>query len=152
VIDSYVQGNDLVITYALPAPHAACLELRWRALFPAQSRCLMLDLQLSANTARPVTVPNLDVLTWIRGESHPISSGILSSLVGGSSSLLIMAHPSDFCGSAIEDFDDVKRLKLRVFDEPLEKGVIRRARLRAMVTEYPIDEQSAITFQQSFQS
>jgi hypothetical protein len=155
--DGFVRGNDLIAYYE-PVPHwPVALELHWRAYPPLPEHAWQLDLQVSAHTDLLDSDPQLEVISRAaarevfdisprgtqpspleRGSrGAPATSATLVRLAGGELSLVHMVHPTDFCAALVSsesrDFGQLLKLQHRLFGERLEKGVIRRARIRCQL-------------------
>jgi hypothetical protein len=97
--------------------------------------------------------------TWIEISGTPPSSildppGVLLYRPSGAAySYLEMIHPADFAGLEVSwrtSDPPASTARFLLFDEPLEKGVIRRGRLRTMVLSRADDLATAQTHYQSF--
>jgi hypothetical protein len=78
---------------------------------------------------------------------------LLFRLAGGRLSYVEMVHPADFCGVSVTVEDALKhwvRSSFQLFPERLEKGVIRRARLRGCFLPRNGDRTGAVTLYREF--
>jgi hypothetical protein len=67
-------------------------------------------------------------------------------------SLVLMAMPSDLVSLVMERSAETCRYQFQLFDEPLEKGVIRRAQLAAWFVPRDADQACALTLYDQFLS
>ncbi|MBX7075145.1 MAG: hypothetical protein K1X71_18535 [Pirellulales bacterium] len=150
LIDCFARGNALIATYAPTEKWPVLLELDWRATAATANLPARIDLQVSVHTDRLDSDPELSIgATWTANEIFSYSDksnawtarddarhGELTSLVvcrqaGDAPSYVQMIHPSDFCGQQFAARDGDIALRAPLFRQRLEKGVIRRARIRA---------------------
>lgn len=169
---AYVRGSDLVASYQISQTPEVSAEIYWRAM-PADQAVLggvelIVSVQTSLLDSDPrITVgsrisavelneivdsPTAPLLRLIRPEtlSTPtvvMSGALLYRLPEVPVSYVEMVHPSD--SSDLEVSCDASQgsefsSRFRLFDARLEKGVIRRGRLRGLVLPRAADERAAI--------
>ena len=141
--EAYVRQNDLIVRYEQSDSDLYTVQLNWRVLGCEIANALALELWISVQTSLLDTHPAIDV------RSHTADalwhSLTLSDLSFDSSDMtaiglvkksgvtaLVMIEPSD-AHQAKRILDRSEDFTLRIFGEFMEKGVIRRARLRLMV-------------------
>lgn len=150
--DCFTRGNDLIAYYDPQPSWPIGLELHWSAAASASSQ-RQLDLQISAQTPLLDCNPRIDVLCELTaGEVLRIAAGAADSIdladisaaasaatlcrpAESSYSLLLMVHPTDYCTGQLTRRDGAIALRQALFTEHLEKGVIRRARLRCLLLD-----------------
>jgi len=160
VIDHYVRGPDLVLTYAAAAAGDVQSQVYWRVLSSAQADACGLETIVSVQTDRLNSDPASGTSTHIsaeeiwtlgsddvlercdlgeassRGRAIAGNRGLfLFRLPACELSYLEMVHPSDLTEARVVLVDaaaHVARSFLRLFAERLEKGVIRRGRVRGL--------------------
>jgi hypothetical protein len=159
ISDCWVRGDDVVAVYAPSSQRPFSPEIYWRHLSSLPAAATGVELIISVQTklldATPEssvssTVPGAEVW-WLpapdsESASHtpqlcPATFAVLHGSGPGAFlfryqsiplSYLEMIHPSDFCGATLDGSDRRGGLQWRLFHESLEKGVIRRARLRGL--------------------
>jgi hypothetical protein len=141
--DAYARGRDLIVKLAESSDWPVRLELHWRLNAPPASEALCVDLQVSAQTLLWDAVPELTIESTLAAKAaeppapslSPLDRAgpLLARLNGEPFTFAQMVHPSDFCGADLApQSDGMLRVSHVLFREHLEKGVIRRARLRAI--------------------
>jgi hypothetical protein len=159
VIDSYVRGDDLVAKYAQTPQRTARPEIYWRALrewrAQASDQAMGLELWLSVQTSLLASDPALSLRSVVEdvdevftaaGESGAwqplgLASGASTGLDVGQNCFLFrlksasisyceMIFPADCDGVEFERTAQGVELRYRLFERSLEKGVIRRGRVR----------------------
>jgi len=141
IVDRYIRGDDLVVSYAATEQRPVSLQLCWRAFNDGSSIGESLqgvDLIVSMQTNLLDSDPTLHVVSDASGSgviTHRCDLPQNVALIGlqdPAAALLLAAHHSDCPRAEINSGDDgAVRISFRLFDPGLEKGVIRRARLRA---------------------
>jgi hypothetical protein len=151
VQESYLRGNDLVITYQQLSERTVRPQIYWRALADdAQSACGV-ELQLSVQTDLLQSHPQAHVSSQVParqafysqrdGSWQPVEQTAdlqadvarpLLVIRGEGWSYVEMAFPGDFVRAQIRAEPQQFRSDWELFAEHLEKGVIRRARLRGL--------------------
>lgn len=147
--ETYVRGDDLVATYVQTPARPFRLQAYWRCIDPttiADCRATsIVELQVSINTSLLDTQPAVDVMTIVAGDLIKDAGAafhLIRSHTAGPS-YCEAAHPSDgSTSSAMTGLGGV-RLAHRLFDRPLEKGVILRSRVRAAFAPRTNDEAAA---------
>lgn len=154
--DAYVRGRDLVARYEPLPSWPIGLELYWRVVESTESR-FTLDLQISVNTGLLDGDPQLATRTELRAvvprhetADNPLPSGMAVCKTSDDGLYAEMIHPTDFCGQRIERSGGDTIIEHSVFRERLEKGVIRRARLRAALLSAPASQQEALALYEQF--
>jgi len=153
VIDSYVRGTDLVAAYAPVATGDVQFQIYWRSLGSTLGRPVGLEVIVSVQTGLLDSDPGSVVSSLVSAEAvsglgtldqsalpdlgdvTTVDCGgagglVLFRLTPGHLSYVEMIHPTDFCSSHVVATRGLVRSTFRLFEERLEKGVIRRGRLR----------------------
>lgn len=161
--DSWVRGCDLVAVYSSTSKRASQPEIYWRRL--SSHDAIGLELIVSIHTGllddNPAThivsdVPAVE-MWWLPSTMQPEfarrmlpddaplvlrgADGPGSCIVrlGSQVSYVEMTHPSDFCDSEVTWREGRVAVHSRLFPERLEKGVIRRGRLRGWFVSSTVD-------------
>jgi hypothetical protein len=152
--ESYTRGPDLVATYAQPSNHTVRPQVYWRALIDESKRQFGVDLIVSMQTSLLASVPATDCVSMYPARQCIVMRPDLSlehldcmtcpdwTAVQSPAviirhrefdlDLTAMVHPSDWTTTKIRASEDqYMQVRFDLFDESLEKGVIRRGRLRA---------------------
>lgn len=150
VMESYCRGTDLIAVLTASRQRPIRIEARWRAGSVTGGGGLSIDLQISAQTPLLDASPQFELLSSAGGELitpsaesiergfNPQAKSEVATCVALwrfdslGLSLLTMVHPSDFCGIALDQPDGLLSVRFPLFRERLEKGVVRRARARAL--------------------
>jgi hypothetical protein len=150
VQDCYVRANDLVVTFAETPARNIRPQLYWRAFaYPDEaSQCYGVDLIISTQTSQLYSDPTLTVESHMPaiGEQCSIAAAgdagpILFRLNPPAWSFAQAVHPSDFeTAHSSLDADGRAAVQHRLFAPGLEKGVIRRARVRGLFVPRVHDE------------
>ncbi len=153
--EAYVRGTDLVATYPPLAPFTIQSQIYWRARQQSSLSAVGVELIVSVQTSQlysepqtPIssTIPGAeDALIWAPGDQPGLlvptalprtlaaarrEEGIVACGIPGTNHVYVeMIHPSDLDVMHIEATDGAVRVSAQVFQEHLEKGVIRRARV-----------------------
>jgi hypothetical protein len=165
LVDFYQRGKDLVATYAQTPERNVRPQVYWRYVSPAQQALGGLELILSTQTSlldsEPATalesaLPSGEALCFNRqGEATSIAldawhtnsaapRAILFRPEQSELSYLEMVHPSDFAGVQLSQQDNLATVRWHLFPERLEKGVIRRGRVRGVFLPRADDQQLAV--------
>jgi len=172
--DGYVRGTDLVALYAQTERWSVSPQIHWRAVRQDAVQSVGVELIASVQTSLlesdpsaviGSTLPASDVW-WLADQeesrfqpvaladtgSFAVESGagaglFLFRLPNGSRSYVEMIHAADFITAEVTKqvtADGGIRSAFRLFDERLEKGVIRQARLRGVFVPRDGDQQAAV--------
>ena len=178
VLDQYIRHTDLVVTYAAAVEGDVQSQVYWREVKPAVADAWGMETIVSVQTERldsdPASGTSSDVSAeeiWLlgsqgmlercdlglsspKGYSVQASRGLfLFRLPGGELSYLEMVHPSDLAEARVVMVDDttqITRSFFRLFSERLEKGVIRRGRVRGLFLPRKSDIESASLLYEEF--
>ena len=180
LIEKYLRGTDLIATYVHAQRHDVRAQVYWRGIEPsAESPGSGVELIVSAQTglleSHPAIVvqsciPALEILQPLRGEPRRLESVqgsahdtenefstlrpgmFLCRLPGSSWSYLEMVHPSDDGGAQLSTEAGANSMttRFRLFTEPMEKGVIRRARIRGVFLPRAGDRDAAAQCYEQF--
>ena len=170
LVDFYVRGCDLVAKYAQTPQRSIERTLYWRLLDLA-APLAGLELQVSLQTSLLDSDPTFMMLSECDGEPfwltnphgdfkvHPIqidspatsswqsppgeSGFFLFRLHGCDASYAEMVLPADFQGGRVQQTPACARLTYELFPESLEKGVIRRGRIRSLFLPRQRDAETA---------
>lgn len=155
--DSYVRGRDLVATYEQNAERPIRTTLYWRVLEEADAAGaqLAIELVVSVQTSLLESRPTLEVQTDAHAAAVPLPPELvgcsLLRLAASDASYLELLHPAAFATSEQEVHGVRVRLRhLLFFPEDLEKGVILRARLRAILMPSAGDSEAAAGYYRRF--
>jgi hypothetical protein len=157
VQDSWIRGTDLVVTYAQRKNRQVTAEIYWRLVGGANSvgTELILSVQTDLLDATPTTSAASEIITdevlWLGDPTAPHTAESLKMaisaaafdrtrgqgififrLAGSRLSYVDMVHPTDFSSASLRQRDGSAVLDWQLFPDSLEKGVIRRARLRGL--------------------
>ena len=148
LVDSYVRGADLIATYAQTPQRSVQPTYYWRSFEP-DGPVVGMELMVSMQTSLLDSDPTLSALTECRGaalwicdgkehaiedtnwESPASSKGFSLFRLAKGTSYAEMVFPSDFLGARVQNHQGKSQLTYRMFPEFLEKGVIRRGRIRS---------------------
>lgn len=161
--DSWVRGDDLVAVYAETAERAVRPEIYWRSLHrTAEVASFGMELIISTQTAlldAPASMIASSELTatelvWLPDSerletaqpvplgraAHSFAAGqghgiVVCRLDGVPFSYIEMVYPSDLSVATLSWSEGKASLQWQLFPESIEKGVIRRARLRGLFVD-----------------
>jgi hypothetical protein len=156
IVDCYQRGIDLVATYAQTPERNVRPQVYWRYLEPNGLE-LVLSSQTSLLDSQPLTslessLPEGEALGFFDGQWRAINTSdwqtddraprsvLIRPQAMTSHSYLELVHPTDFAGVQTASTDGLVMLRWRLFPERLEKGVIRRGRVRGYVLPRNNDE------------
>lgn len=152
--DIWIRGADLVAVYAPTSQRSSQPEIYWRCV--SANNADGLEIIVSVQTGVLDDHPAINVVSefstrelwWLpqpgrleTAQQIPLTqnprtihdadgAGLYVIRMNGSLSYVEMIFPSDFCSTQISSRDDRVVLRTSLFPERLEKGVIRRGRLR----------------------
>ncbi len=146
--DQFARGSDLMVRYLQSEHDQFAFQVDLRAVPDAElgGAAAGFDCWLSVQTQLLDSHPTLEI-------SHPsakegwksVSSIQLYSATGGS--LAVLIHPSDLVQTELLDSNAGR---LRLFGNFMEKGVIRRGRIRCLVSTQPLSESNLQSAYESF--
>jgi len=169
--DFYVRGTDVVITYGTPPSDKTLRpQIYWRSLDEDSGRGI--EFVLSIETDLLDSNPEASVSSWLPGSAahqHTTSAGWQRITEAGqridtanSTPIVViqnddwlyaeMIYPSDFTQATIQRSNDGWQTSWNLFPEHLEKGVIRRARLRGMFFSADCDLSATLEALERFQN
>lgn len=153
-VESYIRGSDLVATYPPLAPFTVQPQIYWRIRQEQSLAAAGIELIVSVQTSQLYSEPQTPISSllagvdatsmWIPGGSRKLVSarlpcalsaargeeGIVACGIPAADHVYVeMIHPSDLDEMRIEAASSGVRIVQQVFQEHLEKGVIRRARI-----------------------
>jgi len=149
--DAFIRDSDLMVRYGQSASDQFAFQLDFRsvpsaALGPFDCG---LDLWLSVQTQLLDSHPLLDVRSctagghWtasdVNGEAGASGSVATLSSTTNTGHVALLVHPSDRVQTELMRLDTAECCDLRLFGSFMEKGVIRRARLRCLLGSAQID-------------
>ncbi|MGI9428731.1 MAG: hypothetical protein ACR2NM_08745 [Bythopirellula sp.] len=146
--DKFVRGHDLVVSYAETRERPFSLQIYWRAT-TSQQGVLLLDTILSLQTALLESFPGVAVETKLPNSQHyqlPVdgADAYLVRCDGCSWSYAESTHPDDAGESQVKRSDAGASCMVRQLGGRfLEKGVIRRIRVRGVILPRENDEMVA---------
>lgn len=154
--ECWIRGADLVATYAATVRRAAQPEVYWRSLVEPNADGL--ELIVSVHTGLLDDYPSTVVTSrlqaaeawWLPSPDRPDLSrrlsvdaqcvarategaGLFVVRLPSAMSYVEMVYPSDFLCSEVHWQGDVIQISTSLFPDRIEKGVIRRARIRGWV-------------------
>ena len=159
VSDAYVRGNDLIVAYEQTSDRTARPQMVWEASCQHGQVCL--DVTIAMQTSLLESDPSLTVRSRLAG--GPVLSlpqgahgpdafvpwqpdndweGIFMRRLDEKVSYVEIIYPADF-RSEQASLDDDGNLQYSLINEFLEKGVIRKAQLRAMLVDRQDDVRAA---------
>jgi hypothetical protein len=150
-LDAYVRGHDLVATYDEMAPRNLRAQIYWRQIDPrdclehsAEHIKIAFDLIVSVNTSLLDSDPRCQVVSKVSNAESLWDSSSADSVIirpeVGEFSYVEIAHPADCCQSVVEQGHGRAGVARKLFQQRLEKGVILRARVRALVVARDQDQ------------
>jgi hypothetical protein len=171
--DSFIRGNDLVLTYAPTPTRPVRMQVYWRAFAETDApQCAgAVEMQVSVQTnlldAWPALILKTDlantVIAPVDCDSAPESLMPMQSAAVRSGADCWLCHPRDAGWSYVEMAHpaDVERAELQhsaaraelshyLFHDSLEKGVILRARARGIFVPTTGDEATARNLYERF--
>ncbi len=156
----YVRGDDLICRYGQSKEDLFAFQLDWQLLSAAGPFAIGAELWLSVQTDLLDTQPELEVISqagsqsWqllshdelsdeplagdsaVRGPAAMVCRGLGSS--GEPKSGLWLIEPSDQCHARVMSPTADASLHVRMFGHFMEKGVIRRGRMRFLLSQHDI--------------
>ncbi len=169
LVEAYVRGQDLIATYEAASEEKSATQMYWRYVEHADLEAAGVELIVSVRTElldadasltlgselacrELVQAVDQDATRFLPAPvagtpgnrpAHLDGVGLLIHRVTDAVSVLEMLHPADF--SALELVADAGstgrvRSRFRLFQERLEKGVIRRARAQTLLCRPADDE------------
>jgi hypothetical protein len=178
VVESYVRGVDLVATYAPLATGDLRPQIYWRVIRSSDPPGVGVEVIVSIETnlldsdpaGGATSLVSADSILSLgeSGQFRPLdldrnaawdaqppedAGALLFRLVGGRCSYLEMAHPLDFCEASLSgEVGQPPRARSRfsLFRERLERGVIRRCRLRGLLLPPAQDTPAAVALYREF--
>ena len=169
--DCYVRGADLVVTYPPQPTDPVATQVYWRQVPDVSDALLALELIVSRQThlldsdprifvtseipaeaawhlgGSAVAPPSLQSLELTKGLhiiESPRPGAFLLQQPQGELSWGVLVHPSDFRTARCTADGPQTRLSCELFQERLEKGVIRRGRLHVRLWPRGIAERRLI--------
>ena len=148
--DRFVRGTDLVATYAATTERPFSLQVYWRATTTSDG-AVVLDAILSLQTDLLESFPGIAIETTLpTGECTPLEdAGADARLIRPDDvdwSYAETAHPDDAGQLQISESDGDLRMVRQLGGRFLEKGVIRRLRVRGIFLPRDGDEATATTY------
>ena len=176
VQDCWTRGADLVVTYSQRSGRQVTSEIYWRLVRSCTDMFgteLILSVQTDLLDASPTTSASSQIPAaeayWLRNPESLESGSYLRStdsllqidraagqglfvfrIAGSPFSYVEMVHPTDFCSATVHWDDGAALLRWQLFPDSLEKGVIRRARLRGLFVSQDNDLANAVRCFQEF--
>jgi hypothetical protein len=171
LLDAYVRGADLVASYCLPSNRALAMQVYWRLLAYPEFQAAGIELIVSVQTELLDDDPCLTVHSELpqgellqasglaTGEFAPVGlpeptaggacrctgAGVFLDRLAAGGGVLQAVHPADFSTAVFESDAgaDVVRCRFALFEERLEKGVLRRARACGLLLGQTPDTEAA---------
>ncbi|MGN6543518.1 MAG: hypothetical protein ACTHK7_00600 [Aureliella sp.] len=148
--DSFLRGSDLMVRYGQSESDHFAFQLDFRAVPESELGPFVcgLDVWLSVQTQLLDSHPTLTVRSqagqaqWsaLDNQGRPLAEHSPAALVceNAAASVVLFVHPSDRVQAELIS-QSGSACDLRLFGNFMEKGVIRRGRLRCLLSETPID-------------
>ncbi|HTN76942.1 MAG TPA: hypothetical protein VL096_16905 [Pirellulaceae bacterium] len=157
LVEAYQRGVDLVATYAQLSERTIRPQVYWRYLESAEMPGLelILSAQTSLLDSQPQTrvestLPGGEVRLlsvtgkWLSDSSTDVPCGVLVRSPELSASYFEMVFPSDLSVGSVERQPQRVTIRRELFPERLEKGVVRRGRVRGVFLAQEQDEALAL--------
>ena len=130
--ETYVRGGDLVAVYSATKARPWRVQTYWRIVDVAEPSAVVVELQVSINTGLLDVQPAVDVVSAVIGSDPAATTEgrIGAKLAAVDWEYWQAVHPDDVATLSAERIADGVRIRERLFDRFLEKGVILRSRLR----------------------
>lgn len=147
VADAYVRGSDLVVAYGATVSRPYSLQVSWNVLeLPGAAAAV--EAQVSVQTELLETHPGFALGSVLPPSASRkdcgLSDGVILLHASQSWSLAEMAPPTDFAaGQVLERPDGALTTNWPMQRDFLEKGVIRRVRVRASALPRTADAKAA---------
>jgi len=168
--ECYIRGQDLIVTYPLHPDRRVQPQAYWRVVGGGSADTLSLELILSMQTDRLDSDPRVLVRTSLEASAwwHLDSAERLRPLCSRAMVLdrshgkpvlaamtnfgfyVEMVYPGDFHQARLACVRGMARVSWRLFPESLEKGVIRRTRLRGVFSTTPLPETDVAELYRAF--
>ena len=150
LIESYIRGRDLIATYAQTPQRSVQPTYYWHCL-ECEGSAVGVELMVSMQTSLLDSDPTLSAFSECKGSAHWVCDGKATAIedatwespanatglflfrLNDEVSYAEMVFPSDFLGASVKKDNGAWQLTYRMFPEDLEKGVIRRGRIRALL-------------------
>jgi hypothetical protein len=133
LVDAYVRGCDLVATYREPLGQPFNLQLYWRVLQSQAEPQLAIELIASVQTPLWEAYPWVSVTSVLPNAAVTTSEDELIFTTPEGPSYIELTYPSDFVLSAAESHSRSTSPHWQFGPQFMEKGVIRRLRLRGAI-------------------
>ncbi len=140
--EAYARGADVIAQYAQAEGDSFRFHLYWRNLPQAEQEQCSLELWLGVQTGLLDSRPELNVTCCSEGDSWAVLRHRELAVGGPDDSLagyvcrradsvgLWLIEPSDQCHVSPVESGDTSSATVAIFDHFMEKGVIRRGRMR----------------------
>lgn len=153
--DCYSRGRDFIVTYAQTPERSVRPQVYWRMLVDESQGSSagpmlsgvewIVSMQTSFLDSQPQvdSVSEFDPSDWKLEavDRCGCPAFVARPTDGKSASILIAAHPSDCQVHQLDESSvEAVALRFRLFTESLEKGVIRRGRIRVYLLDNPSNE------------
>ncbi len=177
ISDCYVRGNDLVARYQQTSERPFETQLYWRILADQIGECVygavevIASAQTSLLDSHPAVMSHTRIaakeILWLRGDAATDFEDVAADRpavarpkggkgcfvfrpTDGQFSYIEMVHPVDFDESKISRDSEEIAIEHQLISRWMEKGVIVRARLRALIVDRTKDKEIAVSAYQSF--
>jgi hypothetical protein len=133
LIDAYIRGCDLVATYREPLGQPFNLQLYWRVLQSQAEPQLAIELIASVQTPLWEAYPWVSVTSVLPNATVTSSEDELIFTTPDGPSYIELSYPGDFVLSAAASDSRGASPRWQFGPQFMEKGVIRRLRLRGAI-------------------
>ena len=131
-LDAYARGRDLVVTYREPRGLPFYLQVYWRMHEPVAPHRAVIDAIVSIQTREWETYPGVTLASALEGE-HTIAGADRLVTRRDGWSFVEVAPPGDFELAPPQLNDGIEAPIWRYGNHFMERGVIRRLRLRGAI-------------------
>ena len=137
VKDCFVRQSDLILAYPQREQRTFSLQLDYRIIASREAQ-LLIELWVSIQTYLLDTHPSVKVSC--PGSETPAKASQPIVATAGDLSFAWFIHPRDQSDTKLVADKSNARVQAQLFGHFMEKGVIRRARLRCLVSQKPLSK------------
>jgi hypothetical protein len=135
--DCFTRQGDLIVAYPQREHRNFSLQLDYRLVESSKAQ-LLLELWVSIQTYLLDTHPSVRIICPGSDSPATASNPIVASV--GDSSIAWFVHPRDQSDTKLVVDKSKSRVQAQLFGHFMEKGVIRRARMRCLVSQSPLSQ------------
>jgi hypothetical protein len=145
--DCFVRQSDLIIAYPQREQRTFSLQLDYRIIESSEEQ-LLIELWVSIQTYLLDTHPTVKVIC--PGLESPANTSQPIVATVGDLSFAWFIHPRDQSDTKLVADKASERVQAQLFGHFMEKGVIRRARVRCLVSQSPLSQSAMDAVQSNF--